>query len=725
VKPRRSFPLALVTASTLALGCTEPPPPPAAAPPAPTVAAAADGAPATPKRPVVSEYHGVRVTDDYQWLEKSDDPAVAAWSAAENAHARKILDAAPGRDALKARVRALLGAASADRTALRARGGRVFAMEEKPPLQQPFLVTLTSVDDPGTERVVLDPNKLDPSGKTAIDFYVPSVDGRLVAVSLSEKGSENGTLHIYDVATGKEQGDTIAHVNGGTAGGSVAWNADATGVYYTRYPRPGERPPADVDFFQQVYFHKLGTPEKDDRYALGKDFPRIAEVVLATSDDGKQVLAVVQNGDGGEFEVHLLGPSGTWERVAAYADKVKEARFGRDGSLYLLSVAGAPHGKLLKLDPGVTALGKARVVVPEGASTIQLFEATRTRLYVADLVGGPSDLRVFDLEGKGAAEVPILPVSSVREIAANGDEVLFRNTSYIDPPGWYRFTPATGKTQRTALFQTSPADYADVEVLRDAAVSKDGTRVPINVLRRKGVKLDGSNPTLLTGYGGYSVSRSPRFNPINRLWLEHGGVFTVANLRGGGEFGEEWHKAGALTHKQNVFDDFAACARRLVEAGYTRPERLAIMGGSNGGLLMGAALTQHPELYRAVVSYVGIYDMLRVELTPNGAFNVTEFGTVKDAEQFRALHAYSPYHHVTDGAAYPSILFLTGANDPRVDPFHSRKMIARLQASGTRRPVLLRTSGDTGHGIGTPLDAEIDEDVDVYAFLLQELGAAK
>jgi prolyl oligopeptidase len=332
-------------------------------------------------------------------------------------------------------------------------------------------------------------------------------------------------------------------------------------------------------------------------------------------------------------------------------------------------------------------------------------------------------VRVFDLAGKGAGAVPILPVSAVGELVGAGDDLLFRNTSYIDPPGWYRYAPATGKTTRTALFQTSPADYGDAEVLRDAAVSADGTRVPLNILRKKGTKLDGQNPTLLRGYGGYAVSRTPRFSASDRVWLDHGGVMVVANLRGGGEFGEAWHQAGALTKKQNVFDDFAACARRLVAAGYTKPERLAIMGGSNGGLLMGAALTQHPELYRAVVSYVGIYDMLRVELTPNGAFNVTEFGTVKDPKHFEALFAYSPLHHVENGATYPSILFLTGANDPRVDPFHSRKMTARLQAaSGSARPVLLRTSDDTGHGIGTPLDAEIEEDVDVYAFLFHELG---
>ncbi len=235
------------------------------------------------------------------------------------------------------------------------------------------------------------------------------------------------------------------------------------------------------------------------------------------------------------------------------------------------------------------------------------------------------------------------------------------------------------------------------------AVSKDGTRVPVNIVRRKELKLDGSNPTILYGYGGYGISVSPRFSASRQLWLEQGGVFAVANIRGGGEFGEAWHRAGNLTKKQNVFDDFYAAAKHLIDAGYTSPDHLAILGGSNGGLLMGATMTQHPKICQAVVSHVGIYDMLRVELSPNGAFNVTEFGTVRDEPQFRALYAYSPYHHVKDGVAYPATLFLTGANDPRVDPMQSRKMTARLQAASPDSVTLLRTNAEAGHGIGSSL----------------------
>jgi len=259
-------------------------------------------------------------------------------------------------------------------------------------------------------------------------------------------------------------------------------------------------------------------------------------------------------------------------------------------------------------------------------------------------------------------------------------------------------------------------------VVREFAVSKDGTRIPLNIIRRKGTKLDGKNPALLTAYGGYGINESPYYSASLRVLLDHGFVFADANLRGGGEYGEAWHHAGSLTKKQNVFDDFAACARYLIDHKYTSAAKLGIEGGSNGGLLMGAELTQHPELFGAVVSHVGIYDMLRVELQPNGAFNVTEFGTVKEAEQFKALYAYSPYHHVVDGTNYPPVLFLTGANDPRVDPLNSRKMTARLQASGTKHVVLLRTSSNSGHGIGTALSERIAQQADVDAFLFDQLG---
>ena len=323
--------------------------------------------------------------------------------------------------------------------------------------------------------------------------------------------------------------------------------------------------------------------------------------------------------------------------------------------------------------------------------------------------------------------MPTLPVSAVGGLVRlEGDEILFHNESFIDPPAWYRYRPAAAggrdEVAKTALAVTPAVDMSGVEVAREFAVSKDGTRVPINLITRKGARRAGRNPTVLSAYGGYGISLTPRFDARVAVWLEQGGVYAIANLRGGGEYGEAWHRAGNLTRKQNVFDDFTACARWLIDAKVTSPKKLAILGGSNGGLLMGAALTQHPELYGAVVSYVGIYDMLRVELSPNGAFNVTEFGTVKDPEHFKAMHAYSPYHHVVDKTRYPAVLLTTGENDPRVDPMQSRKMTARLQAAtGSRAPVLLVTNTDAGHGAGSR-DQRIRQRVYMFAFLMDQLG---
>jgi prolyl oligopeptidase len=532
----------------------------------------------------------------------------------------------------------------------------------------------------------------------------------------------------------------VHRITNGTAGGSLTWDRDGSGFYYTRYPREGERPEADLDFYTQVYYHKLGTPESADRYEIGKDFPRIAEIILKRSPDGRLVLANVQNGDGGEFEQHLRAPDGRWIRLTRFADEVKHALFGHDGSLYLLSNAGAPRGKLLKVSVndvvqrGRLDLERSTVVVPQSDAVIEFavyaqnsaetMVVTANRLFIVEGIGGPQRVRVFDLAGKALGELPLPSSSAVYQVLTIGkpsdDAVLYRTTTKVEPTTWYRWSATSAKSVRLPLSLPFPIDFSDVEVVREWAVSKDGTRVPLMILRRRGTKLDGQNPTLLTGYGGYGFNVRPYFDPGVRIWMDQGGVYAIANLRGGGEFGEEWHRAGRLTQKQNVFDDFIACAEHLVSVGYTHHERLAIEGASNGGLLMGAVLTQRPELFKAVVSHVGIYDMLRFELDANGEFNVPEFGSVKDAAQFRALYAYSPYHHVRDGVAYPAVLLLTGANDPRVNPKHSRKMAARLQAAGAKT-VLLRTSATTGHGIDTPLDAQIEEEVDVWAFLFDQL----
>ena len=684
----------------------------------------AEHAPDTPKKPVATEYNGLTVEDPYQWLENDDDSQVKAWSSVQNQRTRKYLDSLPDRAAIEKQLSDWYAKTSPSYFSLVSRPGILFAMKFQPPKQQPMLVTLASADDLKSEKIVLDPNVLDTKGATTIDWFVPSLDAKCVAVSLSTGGSEDGTLHFYETATGKALPDAIAHVQYPTAGGSAAWNADGTGVYYTRFPRKGERPDADLNFYQQIYFHKLGTPDTDDTYSIGKDFPRIAEITLQSSRDGKYFLATVANGDGGDFEHFLLGPDGIWKQITQFSDQIKLARLGRDDAIYLLSRAEAPRGKILRLPLEVPELRNAAEIVSAGEAVIEQIVPSNDALYTGDLLGGPSQIRRFDLNGKNATVIPIPQISSVQEmLALENGSLLFRDVSYTAPAAWFQCSAGKTDPAKTALRSTSPVSLADIEVRRELATSKDGTKIPLNILFRKGTKRDGQNPTLLYGYGGYGISMSPNFDFTRRLWFNRGGVYVVANIRGGGEFGEEWHKAGNLTKNQNVFDDFTAAAEYLIKEKYTRSEKLAIQGGSNGGLLMGALITQRPDLFRAVVSSVGIYDMLRVELAPNGAFNVTEFGTVQNPEQFKALYAYSPYHHVVDGTKYPAVLMMTGANDGRVAPYHSRKMTARLIAANkSENPILLRTSSSAGHGIGTALSERIKQVADIYAFLFAQLG---
>jgi prolyl oligopeptidase len=723
--------------SLFALACaTSTPPPatpkvePAPAPPPPTPAAPQRApAPATTAQPVTDSYHGVAVADPYRWLEDDKSQAVQAWTEAQNAFTRAQLDALPDRAAIAHRVDALLRAPLPSYPGLRIAGGQWFVLIDQPPKQQRFLVVTRAGGGPSDTRVVLDPNALDASGKTTIDWFEPSADGKRVAVSLSRAGTESGDLHLIDVAKAKLI-EVIPRVNGGTAGGHAAWTPDGRGIYYTRYPREGERPAEDLHFFQQLYFHKLGTDSAKDRYELGQDFPRIAEIRVYTEPRGR-VLVSMQKGDGGEFEHHLRDKSGKWRPVARYEDKVVQVAFGPKGPLYAISRKRSPRGELIEIDDKSLDLNLAKLVhAPNDATLVAGFWDPRTlafgekHWYGTFQLGGPSEVRAFDYEGKQVPFAAPLSVASVRGLMVDGKGgVVLRTQSFIEPAAWYRFDEKHGTTAKTRFADNAAIDLSGFTVVRELAKSKDGTEVPLSILMPKGIALDGSHACVATGYGGYGISLEPRFDPELGLWLEQGVIYAVANLRGGGEHGEAWHLSGNLTKKQNVFDDFAAVLQHLIARGYTRSERLGIIGGSNGGLLMGATVVQNPSLVRAAVSFVGIYDSLRSELSPNGEFNVTEFGTVKDKAQFDALYAYSPYHHVVDGTHYPSVLLLTGENDPRVDPWHSRKMTARMQAANAGpSPILLRTSADAGHGGGSDLDHIVAETTDFVAFMLDALG---
>lgn len=684
-------------------------------------------APPTRVENVVDTYHGQAVNDPYRWLE-ADGDEVSAWDAAQTARTRAYLDALPGRAAIRERMEEYLSQSSAVRYMFVAAGSNLFCIYSEPGKQQKMLVVMGRDADPSRQRVVVDPNVLDPTFGTSIDWFVPSPDGRYVAVSLSRGGSELGTLSVFDVRTGRRVHEQIPRVNGPTAGGDVAWSPDGRGFWYTRYPGE-ERPEADRSFYQQVYFHRFGDNPANDTHVFGADLPRIAEIKLDFSREANALLISVQNGDGGDFAHFVRGRDGRITQITNFDDDIDFAVFGPDRALYLVSEREAPRRFIQRLAPGVTDLARAEIIVAQGEDVIVTdfwgedpINFAGGRMYVRYIAGGPSRVRIFDLAGQPRGELELPDIAAVYEITPVGADVLYSVETYLTPMQFYRRHGDTSAP--TALRVTSPVKFDDAEVVRAFATSRDGTQVPLNIIRRRGTPLDGTAPAILYGYGGYGASETPYFlGGPRRMWLDSGGIYVIANIRGGGEYGEEWHQQGALTHKQNVFDDFIAAAEFLSRERYTSPQRLALRGGSNGGLLMGAVMTQRPDLARAIVSDVGIYDMIRSEFEPNGEFNVTEFGTIRDPAQFNALFAYSPYHHVRSGVDYPAVLLTTGLNDGRVAPFQSRKMTAALQAATTSGlPIYLRVRSDSGHGMGSALSNMIEDSADYQAFIYDQLG---
>ncbi len=683
---------------------------------------------ATPRTPVTSRYHSVDVTEDYRWLEDPADRQVVAWTAAQNRRTREYLDALAFGPALRARVRQVLAAGGVSYRSVLRGGSMYFALKGRPPKQQPFIVALSDLADTAGERVVVDPNVIDPSGQTSIGLFVPSPNGALLAVSLAQRGSEDGTIYVYEVASGEVVDAPIAHANPAAAVASLAWRHDVSGFWYSRAD--------DAGFHQQVWVHELGSA--GDVPDLGGVFadPVVVENFLTASDDGRWVMDRVQKGDGGQWQIFVRRqPSADgardeaaeagWWQVADIADKCVDAVFGRD-ALFLLSHAGSGNGSVLQVDltPGATVADAEQVVAP-GDHALTGLAVTESILWVTEIDGGPCGLRVFGLDGSPRPAVEVPPVSTVSGLRGVADDrAVWAVESFTTPTVWWTGTDRDrgSEAELTALATTTSVDLSGYEVTREFAISRDGTRVPISVIAAPGTPRDGSALTLLTGYGGYGISLTPSFDASRLVWLEQGGVYAVANIRGGEEYGAQWREQGRLAVKQHCFDDFIACADHLVHCGITSRERLAIRGGSNGGLLMGAVLTQRPDLARAVVAEVPVMDMLRVETTRNGRYNISEYGTVEDPKLFSALLAYSPYHNVADGTPYPAVLLTGGEFDPRVDAWHPKKMAARLQAAtASDEPVLLRIEPG-GHGIGRSLDQSVDLLTDCYAFLFDRLG---
>ena len=673
--------------------------------PAP-VASAASGYPFAASRVRTQDWFGIPVSDDFAWLDNADDPATRAWLAAEDAYGRRHLDAMPVRAALRQRLQSLLASTSNAYSALAERGGVVFALKAASPQQRPVLVALKSVDDAGGERVVFDPNAAAPDGVLAIEFFRPSPDGRKVALALSSGGADGVTLRVVDAGSGELLPDEIPHAVSATGGGDVAWSVGNAGFFCVRYPAAGRPRPV------QVVFHKLGTAWSQDRVELADGLPRRARIRLDSARDGRNVLALVEDGRGGGVSLYLKSADangeGGWRRLASESDGVRDAQFGDDDAIWISSIADAPRGKVLRLPLAATKTISwdklAPVAVPlEG--DMQRFAVANGTLYLAEGWGGASRLRAIDLRTKRSSVVALPATSGVAALVRVGrGDVVAQVVSVLEPPSWIRV--GGGRARRTSLATSSDAGFGDSELVRESATSRDGTPVPVAILRRKGTRLDGHNPVLLTIAGA-----TPDFDAARRVWLDRGGVVALATLR---------------ARKQDAFDDFIAAAEHLVKRGYTQPSLLGIRGRGDDALAVGAALTQRPDLFRAALAVDGRYDMLRPERDSAGEVDTPQAGGAKDRAQFDALFAASPLLAVRDGVDYPAVLLLAGERDGRVDPAQSRKMAARLQQADPHgRAILLLTGTSSGHPAQPGLTEAIDQATDEWGFLLDELLAAQ
>jgi prolyl oligopeptidase len=671
--------------------------------------------PETPVQEATDEYFGESIRDPYRWLEDAESPAVRAWEDAQAALTESLLGRFPERAAVRAELERYWSSHVAESPEVH--GDRYFYRRRDGLKNQPLLY-LRVGSMQARERVVLDPNGFREDGTAALDWFHPSPDGRLLAYGVSEAGDEISTLYLLDVDSGKLLADRIRT---GRAC-ALAWDPDHNGFLYTRYPEPGSVPKGDENYFRRVYHHRLGTDPKDDPLVAGEGRPREEWVDVSLAQGGQYVL-MTRSLDWAKNDL-LLRRAGesAW----------REAAVGLDGQttgdvsgeiLVLRTNVGAPRGRVVRAPVATPGPEHWREIVPESEGVLQEMVVAGDRIVLHSMVDACSQVEVFDLDGKRLALAPLPTLGTVRDVGRgrDGKEVFFHFESFVFPDMVARWD--LGKRLETIEQAKVDLDLSAFETKQLWYESKDGTRVPLFVAHRKGIPLDGSHAALLSGYGGFDISKTPVYQRNRLVWLSRGGIYAEACLRGGGEFGRAWHEAGRLERKQNVFDDFQAAAEALIRRGYTTPSRLAIDGRSNGGLLTGACLVQRPDLYRAVVVGVPLLDMLRYHLFSIARLWIPEYGSSEDPEQYRFLKAYSPYQNARQDVDYPAVLLHTGEADSRVDPMHARKMTALLQASTTSdRPILFRIERRGGHGQGKPLTKSLDENADIYTFLLWQTG---
>jgi prolyl oligopeptidase len=686
----------------------------------------------TRKVDVVDVLHGRSIADPFRWLEDAESAEVRAWTDEQNARTRAVLDRAPGRARIEKLVRDLLrvGFVSAPAVRVGPTGERRYFYQKRTGEQnQPLLYVRDG--HAGEPRVLLDPATLSEDATSAVDWWYPSRDGRLVAWGRSESGSEQSVLHVRDVASGADLVDRIPH----TRHASVAWRPDGASFFYSRYPAPGTVPPGDEAYHCRIYEHVLGRDPAEDALVFGEGRDKTDIPIVFLSPDGRWLLVQVHQGwDKSEMFVCDLQKAGarSFTRVTT-GERALYEPIVRDDALYVRTNEGAPRYRLLRADWRSPERGAWREIVPEEDDVLEDVAIVGETIVATYLHHASTRLARFDLAGRplGALELPQIG-SAAASGPWEGGEVFVTFTSFVVPWRVYRVELGAANAQGTIalrpddLWETTGTGFEvpEVAVSQIFATSKDGTRVPMFVVEGVATRRDGATPTVLWGYGGFNVNQTPAFSARALTTVACGGVWVSAILRGGGEYGEAWHRAGMLERKQNVFDDFYACMDELVRAKVTSPEHLAIAGGSNGGLLTAVAVTQRPHAFRAALSLVPLCDMIRYHLFRIGRLWIPEYGSSEDPEQLEYLLAYSPYHHVVDGTRYPAVLFATAESDSRVDPMHARKMAARMQQAqaASDRPILLRVETKAGHGAGKPIHKVADELVDELSFVFEQIG---
>lgn len=673
----------------------------------------------TERDDVVDDYHGVEVADPYRWLEDPDSPRTRAWIDAQNQVTFDFLERIEARPAIRERLTRLW---NYERYGLPfKKGDRYFIFRNDGLQNQPVLYTIDSLD--AEPRPLLDPNSLSAAGTVALLSTSVSKDGRLVAYSLSRAGSDWQTWHVREVETGQDRPDRLEW----SKFSSAAWTHDHAGFFYCRYPEPAFEG-TESNYHQKLLYHRLGDVQAQDSLVYERPDEKEWGWHPTVTEDGRYLVIQVFRGTETNSQVFYrdLESSGPIVELLRGFDAAYTFVGSEGTRFWFLTDLAAPRGRVIAVDLRSPQRGSWTEVIPESGDKLEGVSLVGDRLLAVYLRDAHTAVRVHDKDGAFLRDLELPGIGTAGGFGGErtDDETFFVFTGYTSPGTVYRYEAGSGSS---TVFRRPRVDF-DPDAYQSRQIfftSKDGTRVPMTLTHRRGLELDGGNPTFLTGYGGFNISVTPQFSPAIVAWLELGGVYAVANLRGGGEYGEEWHQAGMKLRKQNVFDDFIAAAEWLIEKRYTSSRRLAIGGGSNGGLLVGAAMTQRPELFGAVLPAVGVMDMLRFHRFTIGWAWVSDYGSPDDPEEFQALYAYSPLHNLRSGAAYPATLITTGDHDDRVVPAHSFKFAAALQsAQAGPAPILIRIDTDAGHGALTPVSKTIAEQADRWAFLAQVLGMA-